>query len=125
MTLADWAAIWRGAAVTIDPSAKPDVDAAAQTVDDLIASGRAVYGLNTGFGKLAQTRIADDELATLYFSNSHNRWILEAPGVTFEMTDAVEARIPFQIRFSESDILEISKNRKNMFSNSQEICFHA
>ena len=65
MTLADWAAIWRGAVVRIDPSAKPDVDAAAQTVDDLIASGRAVYGLNTGFGKLAQTRIADDELAVL------------------------------------------------------------
>ena len=65
MTLADWAAIWRGAAVTIDPAAKADVDAAAQTVDDLIASGRAVYGLNTGFGKLAQTRIANEELATL------------------------------------------------------------
>lgn len=65
MSLADWAAIWRGAGVTIDPAAKPDVDAAAQTVDDLIASGRAVYGLNTGFGKLAQTRIANEELATL------------------------------------------------------------
>ena len=65
MTLADWAAIWRGAGVTIDPAAKADVDAAAQTVDDLIASGRAVYGLNTGFGKLAQTRIANEELATL------------------------------------------------------------
>ncbi|GLK51122.1 histidine ammonia-lyase [Maricaulis virginensis] len=65
MILADWAAIWRGAGVTIDPAAKPDVDAAAQTVDDLIASGRAVYGLNTGFGKLAQTRIANEELATL------------------------------------------------------------
>ena len=60
MTLADWAAIWRGAGVTIDPVAKPDVDAAAQTVDDLIASGRAVYGLNTGFGKLAQPRCRKD-----------------------------------------------------------------
>ena len=65
MRLADWAAIYRGASVAIDPAAKPAVDAAAQTVDDLIASGRAVYGLNTGFGKLAQTRIANEELATL------------------------------------------------------------
>ena len=65
MRLADWAAIYRGASVTIDAGAKTAVDAAAQTVDDLIASGRAVYGLNTGFGKLAQTRIANDELATL------------------------------------------------------------
>lgn len=65
MKLADWAAIWRGAAVRIDPAAKTAVDAAARTVEELIASGRAVYGLNTGFGKLAQTRIADDELAVL------------------------------------------------------------
>ena len=65
MALADWAAIWRGAAVSLDPAARADVDASARTVDALIASGRAVYGLNTGFGKLAQTRIADDELATL------------------------------------------------------------
>ena len=65
MALADWAQIWRGAAIRIDPDARAGVDAAAATVDRLIASGAAVYGLNTGFGKLAQTRIADDELATL------------------------------------------------------------
>ncbi|WP_291842720.1 histidine ammonia-lyase [Maricaulis sp.] len=65
MALADWAKIWRGAEIRIDAAAKADVDAAAATVDRLIASGRAVYGLNTGFGKLAQTRIADDELASL------------------------------------------------------------
>ncbi|MFY0638365.1 histidine ammonia-lyase [Maricaulis maris] len=65
MALSDWAKIWLGADLRIDPAAKADVDAAAATVDRLIASGRAVYGLNTGFGKLAQTRIADDELAIL------------------------------------------------------------
>ena len=65
MVLADWADIWRGATIRIDAGARADVDAAAATVDRLIASGKAVYGLNTGFGKLAQTRIADDELATL------------------------------------------------------------
>ncbi len=31
----------------------------------MLASGRAVYGVNTGFGKLAQSRIANDELAEL------------------------------------------------------------
>jgi histidine ammonia-lyase len=65
MTLANWRSIYRGAAACLDPAAKADVDKSAQTVRDLIASGRAVYGLNTGFGKLAQTRIADDELAVL------------------------------------------------------------
>jgi histidine ammonia-lyase len=65
MSLAEWRHIYRGAAIMIDPAAQAPVDAAAQTVRDLIASGRAVYGLNTGFGKLAQARIADDELAVL------------------------------------------------------------
>ena len=65
MKLADWRKVYRGAKVQIDPAAQTAVDASAQIVRDLIASGAAVYGLNTGFGKLAQTRIADDELATL------------------------------------------------------------
>ncbi|MBO6730839.1 MAG: histidine ammonia-lyase [Maricaulis sp.] len=65
MTLADWREIYRGAEVALSDAAKTGVDASAKTVEDLIASGRAVYGLNTGFGKLAQTRIADDELAVL------------------------------------------------------------
>ena len=30
-----------------------------------MASGRTVYGVNTGFGLLAQTRIPDDRLAEL------------------------------------------------------------
>jgi len=65
MSLTDWKAIYHGAPCRIDPAAQSAVDASSQTVRDLIASGDAVYGLNTGFGKLAQTRIADDELATL------------------------------------------------------------
>ncbi len=37
----------------------------AATVDRMIAGGEAVYGVNTGFGLLAQTRIPDDQLAEL------------------------------------------------------------
>ena len=65
MSLAQWRDIYRGAGVALDSACRPDVEASARTVERLIASGRAVYGLNTGFGKLAQTRIADAELATL------------------------------------------------------------
>ena len=38
-----------------------------------LASGEALYGINTGFGKLAKTRISDDELAKLqlYIVRSH------------------------------------------------------
>lgn len=65
MRLADWRAIWRGAAVKTDPGARAGVEASAQAVQALLASGRAVYGVNTGFGKLAQTRIGADELGEL------------------------------------------------------------
>ena len=38
-----------------------------------LAAGEALYGINTGFGKLAKTRISTDELATLqlYLVRSH------------------------------------------------------
>lgn len=65
MTLADWQAIYRGGSVELDPGARAAVDAGAQAVQDLIASGRAVYGVNTGFGKLASVRIGDDDLGEL------------------------------------------------------------
>ncbi|OWP52598.1 histidine ammonia-lyase [Pseudomonas nitroreducens] len=37
----------------------------AQTVSQIIADQRTVYGINTGFGLLARTSIAEDQLATL------------------------------------------------------------
>lgn len=45
--------------------ARVRVAAAQSAVDALIASGDQVYGINTGFGQLAQVRISDDELAHL------------------------------------------------------------
>jgi len=65
MALSDWRSIYRGGDVVLDRGCKGDVDRGAQAVLDLLASGRAVYGVNTGFGKLAQSRIANDELAEL------------------------------------------------------------
>jgi histidine ammonia-lyase len=65
MALADWREIFRGAGFALADSAKADVDASAASVERLIASGRTVYGLNTGFGKLAHTRIASDQLGLL------------------------------------------------------------
>src|SRR4051812_47382012 len=41
------------------------VAAAAASVDRIVASGETVYGVNTGFGLLANTRIPDDRLAEL------------------------------------------------------------
>jgi histidine ammonia-lyase len=65
VTLADLRALWSGAAVALDDQAWPKIEAAAASVDRIVASGRTVYGINTGFGLLAQTRIADDRLLEL------------------------------------------------------------
>src|SRR2546423_13160586 len=49
----------------LSPGARGPIDASVRAVRELVARHEAVYGINTGFGKLAQTRIADDQLAQL------------------------------------------------------------
>ncbi|EAR07958.1 histidine ammonia-lyase [Reinekea blandensis] len=51
--------------LTLDPAAVPAIDAAASTVQKVVDENRVVYGINTGFGLLANTRIAPEELETL------------------------------------------------------------
>ena len=51
--------------LALDPAAWPAVDAAADTVRRAAAGEAPVYGVNTGFGKLASTRISEADLATL------------------------------------------------------------
>jgi histidine ammonia-lyase len=56
---------WGGLAVSLDPSCHPAI-AAAQAMIAAAASGsEAVYGVNTGFGKLASVKIAPKDTATL------------------------------------------------------------
>lgn len=57
--------IWDGAGVDLDAEAWRAVDAGADSIDRIVASGKTVYGVNTGFGLLAQTRIDGDRLAEL------------------------------------------------------------
>ena len=64
-TLADWRAIYRGAGVTLDPACHAGVVAGAQAVEAILAKGEPVYGINTGFGRLANIRIQATDLATL------------------------------------------------------------
>ncbi|MGE0733215.1 MAG: histidine ammonia-lyase [Alphaproteobacteria bacterium] len=63
--LADWRAIAAGRRVHLDPGCRAEVERSAKTVRDIVAAGHAAYGINTGFGKLAQTRIDDDRLEEL------------------------------------------------------------
>jgi histidine ammonia-lyase len=63
--LAEWRAIYRGAPVRLDPAAQGAIEASAQAVARILAKGEPVYGINTGFGKLASVRIEPCDLATL------------------------------------------------------------
>ena len=51
--------------IALDPSCRVSIRASAATVASAATSDIAVYGVNTGFGKLASTRIALDDLALL------------------------------------------------------------
>ena len=75
---ADARAILRAdASVTIDPQARAAVDRAAALVAAIAQGDVSVYGVNTGFGKLAQTRIPREALSEL----QHNLVISHACGV--------------------------------------------
>ena len=63
--LAQWRAIYRGATPQLDEACRPRVQAAADTVERIVARGEPVYGINTGFGKLASVRIESDDLERL------------------------------------------------------------
>ena len=65
-TLAQLHAIWSGQEpVTLDPSSHAGINAAAALVAQAAAGDAAVYGINTGFGKLASVKIAPKDVATL------------------------------------------------------------
>ena len=51
--------------VEVDPESRGAVDGAAEIVSRAAGGDQAVYGVNTGFGKLASTRIGADDTAAL------------------------------------------------------------
>ena len=54
-----------GVQLELDPAAWPAVEASAAVVRRAAAGTEPVYGVNTGFGKLASTRIGAEDLAAL------------------------------------------------------------
>jgi histidine ammonia-lyase len=62
MTLSQWQRIYAGARVELDRQCFEAVDASAAAVRAIVNRGEPVYGINTGFGKLAAIRIPDAEL---------------------------------------------------------------
>ena len=54
-----------GTAPVLDKVTAPGIDRSAQVVTDILKAGHTVYGINTGFGSLAQTTIPPEKLAEL------------------------------------------------------------
>jgi len=65
VSLADWKAVYRGAPARLPQSAAARIAESAAAVERILAKGAPVYGINTGFGKLASVRIGDADLEAL------------------------------------------------------------
>ncbi len=63
--LTAWRAIYRGADVALDAAASGQIAASAAAVQTILARNEPVYGINTGFGRLAHIRIGATDLAAL------------------------------------------------------------
>ena len=57
-----------GRPAALDPEVLPAVRASRKVVDDLLARGEVAYGLNTGFGSLANRRIEPDQVIELHLN---------------------------------------------------------
>ena len=71
------------APVRLAPSARTAVDRGAATIQAIVTAGAPVYGVNTGFGKLAHERIEAGDLATL----QRNLVLSHAVGVGAPLAD--------------------------------------
>jgi histidine ammonia-lyase len=65
LTLPSLRRLWSGTAVTLADGWQEAVAASAATVAGVLARGEVAYGVNTGFGRLAMTRIAAEDVAAL------------------------------------------------------------
>jgi histidine ammonia-lyase len=56
---------FNGAEAEIPPTARERMNASRAVIERLVEAGTAVYGVNTGFGKMASTRVSRDEIRQL------------------------------------------------------------
>ena len=79
--------------VALGPKARKAVASSRKVVDRAVASGATMYGINTGFGKLAHVRIEQDKLALL----QRNLLLSHATGVG-EPLPVETSRLAFALR---------------------------
>ena len=85
MGLADLRTVWQQAVrVQLSDDAQAGIAASAAAIHAIVHKGDAAYGINTGFGKLAKTRIPDDQLELL----QRNLILSHSVGTGEPMSDA-------------------------------------
>lgn len=85
MTLTELRAIWHSPVpLALPVAAQAVMETAAATVQRIVEKGDAAYGINTGFGKLAKTRIPDEQLELL----QRNLILSHSVGTGEPMSDA-------------------------------------
>ncbi|MGA8012774.1 MAG: aromatic amino acid lyase, partial [Candidatus Acidiferrales bacterium] len=60
-----YSVVFDGAEVGIPPAARERMNASRSVIERLVEAGTVVYGVNTGFGKMASTRVSRDEIRQL------------------------------------------------------------
>src|SRR5919197_808308 len=65
LTLEQTAEVADGTPVQLADAARPRIEQARRFVEQIVESGTVVYGINTGFGKLADVTIPPDHLREL------------------------------------------------------------
>ncbi|HXT00570.1 MAG TPA: histidine ammonia-lyase, partial [Elusimicrobiota bacterium] len=86
----------RGRAAALTPAALRKVAASRRVLENVMASGQTVYGVNTGFGELASTRISSERLTQV----QRNLVLSHACGVGEPLSEA-EARGILFLRLNE------------------------
>ncbi len=85
ITLAELRAAWlEPVEVSIGNDARRRIAESNELIDDVVAGGSKVYGVNTGFGQLAEVSVSNDELAHL----QQNLVRSHAVGVGEDLDDA-------------------------------------
>src|SRR6516165_532801 len=79
LTLAElYAAVFDGAQVELAAGAREKMNASRAVIERLVESNAAVYGVNTGFGKMASVRISRGQirqLQVIWFAAMHAQWV--------------------------------------------------
>jgi histidine ammonia-lyase len=74
--------------VALDTQARARMEASRAVIDRLLASHATVYGVNTGFGKLAEVRISDDQIRQLQLNLVRSHACGVGPALTESETRA-------------------------------------